>query len=79
MRWQGVLVGLRYVESALNPADCVSRWWGEGRDMVVEATVKAGVYSLSSSLSGCTCTWHMCPEERGPTRPGVAEHAALMA
>ena len=30
MRWQGVSVGLRYVESALNPADCVSRWWGGG-------------------------------------------------
>ena len=44
LRWQGVSVGLRYVESALNPADCVSRWWGGG-DMVVEARAKAGVYS----------------------------------
>ena len=30
LRWQGVSVGLRHVESALNPADCVSRWWGGG-------------------------------------------------
>ena len=30
LRWHGVSVGLRYVESALNPADCVSRWWGGG-------------------------------------------------
>ena len=46
LRWQGVSVGLRYVESALNPADCVSRWWGGGgRDMVVEARAKARVYS----------------------------------
>ena len=30
LRWQGVSVGLRFVESALNPADCVSRWWGVG-------------------------------------------------
>ena len=30
LRWQGVSVGLRYVESALNPADCVSRWVGLG-------------------------------------------------
>ena len=26
LRWQGVSIGLRHVESALNPADCVSRW-----------------------------------------------------
>ena len=45
LRWQGVSVGLSYVESALNPADCVSRWWGGGRDMVVEAKAKAGVCS----------------------------------
>ena len=46
LRWQGVSVGLRYVESALNPTDCVSRWAGQGRrDMVVEAWVKARVYS----------------------------------
>ena len=30
LRCQGVSVGLRYVERALNPADCVSRWAGRG-------------------------------------------------
>ena len=30
LRWQGVSVGLRYVESALDPTDYVSRWSGRG-------------------------------------------------
>ena len=47
LRWQGMSVGLRYVESTLNPADCVNRGAGRGRggggDMVVEARAKARV------------------------------------
>ena len=41
-------MGLRHVESALNPTNCVSRLGGRGgggRDMVVEARAKDRVYS----------------------------------
>ena len=46
LRCQGVSVGLRYGESGLNLADCVSRWlgWGGGF-IVVEARANDRVCS----------------------------------
>ena len=68
---QGVSFGLRYVESALNSADYVSKW-GLGRGangVVVDARAKAMAYTQWSGRvwgtvgdrDWCLCAWDRIP------------------
>ena len=65
LRWQRVSVGLRYVESVLNPADCVSRWcggaggiwwWKPGPRQGSTASDRGECGGQSGTgISGCVC------------------------